>query len=172
METLVAISILMLVIAAPLELAVKSIGYTSVSQNQIIAYYLAQEGMEFVNAKIKSNEIQEKNWLNDLARVAADPCRSPNYCYINIFNDIVSQCSLGVCPNFKHDESLDFPYNYDAGNNTSFARSITIRIQNDDGESINPLEPGDARKITVSVSWAEKAGTKSIVLEENIFKAP
>lgn len=169
METLVAISILMLVIAAPLELAVKSIGYTSVSQNQIVAYYLAQEGMEFVNAKIKSNKIQERHWLVGLARVVGAPCRSPNYCYINVFDDSVVQCSAGICPNFKYDEFLDFPYNYNTGNNASFVRSITIKNQNSDGEPVNPLEPGDARKIEVTISWSEKAGTKSITLEENVF---
>lgn len=172
METLVAISILMLVIAAPLELAVKSIGYTSVSQNQIVAYYLAQEGIEFVNAKIKSNKIQKINWLTGLARIAGDPCRSPNYCYLNIFGDIITQCPAGACPNFKHDESLDFPYNYDTGSNTSFMRSITIINRNDEGEIINPLVADSAIKIKVAVSWTEKAGTKSIVLEENVFKTP
>lgn len=53
-ETLVAISILMIAIAGPLTVANKAYTSAQDARNQTIAYNLAQEGLEYIN-NIKSN---------------------------------------------------------------------------------------------------------------------
>lgn len=84
-ETLVAISILMIAIAGPLTVATK--GYTASieAKNQSIAMNLAQEGMEYLN-NIKDNRLWG-NWVRgssfyDNNRVSSQysSCSASNIC--------------------------------------------------------------------------------------------
>lgn len=161
METLAALAILAMVIIGPFELGVKAISYSNVSQNQIIAYYLAQEAMEFVNSRIMTNKLRGLDWLDGF-----NDCHDYDYCYIDVFNNSIYEC-LGTCPRLKYDESLAFSYNYNSGNETIFTRNLTINSDNESGDSLAP-----AKKIKVSVTWTEKTGQKSVILEKNIFNTP
>ncbi len=65
-ETLIAITILMLSIAAPLSLATQGLKVADISQKKTVAFYLAQDSMEWViNRKIWNRKDGSK-MLNDL----------------------------------------------------------------------------------------------------------
>ena len=60
-ETLVAIAILMIAIAGPLTVAEKGLSAAIYARDQMMASYLAQDGMEYVKNVVDTNEIQIHN---------------------------------------------------------------------------------------------------------------
>jgi len=61
-ETLVAITMIVFATVGPLVLAGKSLGESYYARDQIIAYYLAQEGMEMVRA---ARDTEGATWLSN-----------------------------------------------------------------------------------------------------------
>jgi type II secretory pathway pseudopilin PulG len=77
-ETLVAISVLMIAIAGPLVVASKGLTSAVYSKNQMTASYLAQESMEIIKNRRDNNMVNGDNWLDDM-----EFCQGPaggNYC--------------------------------------------------------------------------------------------
>ncbi|MBU3926040.1 prepilin-type N-terminal cleavage/methylation domain-containing protein [Patescibacteria group bacterium] len=157
LETLVAVAILALAITGPLELAFKGISYTKLSQNQIIASYLAQEGMELIRNIRDSNKINhDPNWLNNLSN-----CISPNLCYVDAQASSLSPVvCMGNCPIIKYSDSNG--YNYSSVNPTIFTRNISI------DNLVNNIEA----RVRVSVVWEERIGQRRVELEETIYNIP
>ena len=156
-ETLVAITVLTMIIIGPLTLATKSIGAALTSQNQITASYLAQEAIEYVLNIRDNNFLQSLDWLTGL-----NQCFGANGCYVDIPNNIIKPCG-GTCPNIKYDESSGFYYNYQTGQNTIFTRIAKVN-------KINIQGSNDEARIEVTVSWQEKfGGQKYFTLQEDIF---
>lgn len=155
-ETLVAVTILTLGIVGPLELAYRSISYTKLSQNQIVASYLAQEGVELVRHIRDTNKINgEPNWLKNL-----DKCIGSK-CYIDAQSaSLEPDVCGGSCPYIKYSDALG--YNYSSPDPTIFIRNITI----------DNLVGGTEARINVSVVWNEKIGQKRTDLEETIYNIP
>ena len=154
-ETLVAITILSAAVAGPMVLSVKNIGTASVSQDQLVAFYLGQEVFEYARNIRDTNILSESaNWLSGL-----ENCKTANGCYIDIAKDtvIVNPCLVGGCPNLQFETN----YNYTSGKETAFIRTVKI----DDTVGID----GDEAKISVSVKWTGKYGEKTMNLQDNIF---
>ncbi len=78
-ETLVAIAIMMIAIAGPLYTADRAILAAEISRDQLIASYLAQEGIEYVRM------------MRDNAFLAVYPNTS------NAWTSFISQCSGSAC---------------------------------------------------------------------------
>jgi type II secretory pathway pseudopilin PulG len=155
LETIVAVTVLTFAIMGPLELAARSIGLAVVSKNQITAFYLAQEAMEYVKNKRDSNFLApSSNWLTGL-----DGCFGVNGCYVDVPNDGISVCA-GSCPVLKYDNNGLY-YNYFSGNDTVFTRTVKINTP----VSGNPNEA----KVQIIISWIEKLNSKTLTLEDNIF---
>ena len=127
-EALIAIAILMISVTAPLVLANNSITAAVLSQQQIIAFYLAQDGMEWVINKKTGNRLVLGDILNGL-----NDCRTDigggHGCYIDTLNGNIESCNVG-CPNgfLKfHPSSGVYDYTSGAGSETShFKRYIKI----------------------------------------------
>ncbi|MEK7501415.1 MAG: prepilin-type N-terminal cleavage/methylation domain-containing protein [Patescibacteria group bacterium] len=68
-ETLVAIAILMISIAGPLAVASKSLTAALYAKDQMVASYLAQEGVETIRNRKDNNIAKDGNdkWLKDIA---------------------------------------------------------------------------------------------------------
>jgi prepilin-type N-terminal cleavage/methylation domain-containing protein len=156
-ETLVAISVLTMIIIGPLSLATKSIGASLVSQNQITAFYLGQEAIEYVLNIRDNNFLQSIDWLNGL-----NQCFGANGCYVDIPNNIINSCGAN-CPKIKYDGTGGFYYNYQTGQDTIFTRTVKITKINIGGAQ-------DEARIEVTVQWLEKfGGQKSFTLQKDIF---
>ncbi|MCX6715954.1 MAG: prepilin-type N-terminal cleavage/methylation domain-containing protein, partial [Candidatus Taylorbacteria bacterium] len=78
-ETLVAITILMIAIAGPLVVASKSLFSSNLSKNQMVASYLAQESMEVVKNIRDNNLYLGQNWLQNGAG-SLSSCTKSNPC--------------------------------------------------------------------------------------------
>ncbi len=154
LETLAALSVLTLAITGPLALASYAIRSASVSQNQLMTFYLAQEAMEYIKNKRDNNALAGASWLNGMTN-----CRSANDCTIDVPNNNVQTCPSG-CPKLKYDGTTGF-YNYQTGSDTIFTRQIKF-------SQISNYE----EKVAVTVSWQEIFGPKFFTLEENIFDWP
>jgi prepilin-type N-terminal cleavage/methylation domain-containing protein len=163
LETLTALSVLSLAVIGPLTLASYAIHLAGFSQNQIGAFYLAQEAMEYIKNRRDNNALTgESNWLKDMAPSGSGSglCRNPKGCIVDVPNNNVQSCSPSECPKIKYDAVTGF-YNYVSGTETTFIREVKL-------DYVSNYE----EKISIIVSWQESFGQRSLTLEENIFDWP
>ncbi len=159
-ETLIALTVLLMIITGPLSLATKSISASVFSQNQITASYLAQEAVEYIINIRDNNSLQGNGWLDGLGLCIPTPGNEKNCC-VDVRNDNIKSYP-GQCDYIKYDASGLY-YNYGIGESTIFKRIIKITKINIGGSN-------DEARIEVTVQWQEKfGGTKSFTLQEDIF---
>jgi prepilin-type N-terminal cleavage/methylation domain-containing protein len=154
LETIVAVSVLALAISGPLTLASYAIHLGGYSQNQITAFYLAEEAVEYIKNKRDNNVLSNADWLNEIS-----VCQSASGCIIDVQNNSIAACS-GTCPKVKYDSSTGF-YNHQKGSDTVFTRQVNLTYVSDYEE-----------KVTVTLSWNEGLIPLSFTLEENILNWP
>ena len=75
LETLVAVTILVVSIMAPMTIAQNALQNAIYARDQVTAFYLAQEGIEYVRALRDKNIMQGNPWLQKPAATAS--CVSP-----------------------------------------------------------------------------------------------
>jgi len=168
-ETLIAIAVLMLAILGPLTVASKGLQNSLYARDQITAYYLAQEGIEYARFARDDNYIQGREWLYGL-----DECMmeggTDHGCVIDVpawFDDPsinpVLECTNVVCSNNPMVITEDSLYTYESDSGSSlsrFSRIVTIEV----------VEEGKEVKVTSTVSWrAGSFAEKSFSITENIF---
>jgi len=160
-ETIVAVAILSMAVAGPLTLAIKNIGAAAVSSDQIIAFYLAQEGTEFVRNKIDENILNgsallDGEWLKDIKNYCVD---NPNGCYVSINQSGGSfgECSSSDCleGKLKFDETY---YSSSGEQGTAFTRKIKINNTS-----------ADEAQVSATVSWTSKYGERSFTMHDDIY---
>ena len=153
-ETLVAIAILLVAIAGAGSAIQTGISSYIFSKDQIIAFYLAQEGFEQIRNIRDENALGGQNWLTSLA-----PCLTSDGCYINVLepNPLPSACGTN-CPVIRQNQDSGF-YGYDASwSSTVFNRRIVM-------QTINSKEVS----ITVTIDWSKGVTERQFRARENIF---
>jgi len=169
LETLVAITILIMALLGPLQLASRSVSSVTVSQNRIVAFYLAQEGVEVVRNIRDYNFMGDTFWLQYLDNCLGLECYIdiPTYYSavsdpLSVISDAVSSCGA-QCPLIKYDGLMTgYYYNYVSGKNTIFRRSIKIT-------SVSTGAADDEARVEVKVFWKEKNKTRKVELQESLF---
>ena len=156
-ETLVAIVVLLLAIVGPYQIATRGLFAAGIAKDQITAYYLAQEPVEYIRNIRDHNGLlgNPSGWLDGL-----DECLGQN-CYVDVFNQSIQVCLPEGCPVLKYDNSVSgsYTYNYGANGETSpFTRTTTMT-------QINANE----YSISVSVTWSRGLITRDFTIRENIF---
>ena len=149
-ETLVAIAIMMLAIAGPLTIAHKAVQSALYAKDQITAYYLAQDAIEFVrsvrdNNLIATNAGTVTDWLNGLSN-----CVLPLSCMINTITGSTNNSGPLFYDNGK--------YLYGSGSTSGFTRTINI-----DTETTNNA------LVKVIVSWDTGSFTQTFMVQENMM---
>jgi len=177
-ETLVAITILLISIAGPLTIASKGLSGAYYARDQITAYYLAQEGIEYIRNVRDTHSLDgslvKAQWL-----VGDDNTGGLNYC-MNAFCRIdvrntdpavgVSSCSgdaptkpdLHCAPLMIDTDSLgsDSLYDYSpSGVPSQFTREITIKTFADNADEV---------QVTSTVYWRSPLPNSSFSLTEDI----
>ncbi len=159
LEALVAVSILMVAVAAPITIAQKGLSSAVYSKDQMIASYLAQDAIEFV--KNKRDEFSIRNsfdWGN--LDFIDSKCLESNSCDVDtISGDIIVYSS-----NTPLKKSGGF-YGHQSGSNpgdgpTKFYRKVNIQTVISGG-----VTRPDEALITVIVSW----GSDSVVVKDLIY---
>lgn len=159
-ETLVAVLLLSTSIAGPLTIASKGLSAALVARDQMIAFYLAQDAVEYVRFVRDSNKLSGDPWLTSL-----DACTGASGCTLDSSQGTVAACS-GECDLIKKydDGSGHVYFSYTAGNTTpqQFRRTVTLAAP-PSGELTEEV-------LTVSVSWRAQSGvTRTISVRENLL---
>jgi Tfp pilus assembly protein PilV len=174
-ETLIAVLLLSTAIAGPLTIASKSLIAALVAKNQVAAFFLAQDAIEFVRFARDTNKLQDNDWLtadgnvstatnlaNCLAAVNADGC----YFDSTVQNPTrVEACSSTACkPPFSSASLYLYEsngnYTYDSGGTkTVFVREVII----------TEVVPDAEASIVVRVHWSDAGKVRKVEVRENIF---
>jgi type II secretory pathway pseudopilin PulG len=151
-ETLIAITILMIAIAGPLVVATKGLTSAAVSKNQMIASYLAQESMEVIKSVRYNNDVGTTAWLTGF-----QDCRQEigNFCDAASISDndpapsFNLTCSSGTPRGCEIYYDTDTGYNHlDEGYKTAFRRYFQLENNDTPGEA-------DEKIVHVYVEWEE-----------------
>ncbi|MAZ67604.1 hypothetical protein CL652_02440 [bacterium] len=155
-EAMVAITILVVAVAAPLTLAAQSLFAAYYAKDQTTAFYLAQEAIEMVRNKRDTNMLsflsgQNTGWLDNIPVGTSF--------WADISNDTMVTCGA-TCLDSKLLHNGTF-YNYQTGSPTRFGRSVLV--------TQNPSLTDEAI-IAVTIEW--KTGSfkeRSFTLETRIY---
>ena len=154
-ETFVAITILVTAIAGPLTLASKGLQSAVLARDQLLASFMAQEGIEFIRERRDNNALaspRPTDWLQGLSS-----CIDPSTCTIDPAADSVVACN-GECPALNIDTSSGF-YNYNPVNGASpFTRTVKI-VRNANGHEA---------KVYSTIAWRTGPYARQLTLEENL----
>ena len=167
-EGLAAIAILTSAIIAPMSIAQQGLRATFIARDQIIAFYLAQEAVEYLRVSRDSNKLSGGDWADWLDEIS--DCQSPDHCLIDLFkqsgqywpssesNQRIDVCGGSPC-NLIYDTALGlYGYNF-AGTNSVATRFVRDVI-------VTPLASGNEVQVTVTVSWQAAVGARSVVINE------
>ena len=169
-ETIVAVAIIMLAITGPMTGAVRGFVSAEYSRDQMKAYYLAEEGLEYIRYVRDFNSIANNStptdWLNGLVScVVTGSGNSVKGCGVDpnapIGQNILACTNPDTTPNACNKLNFNIInglYSYQTGNGfttpTSFRRWVKIY-----GDLTNSNE----RKVVVSVEWKTGSLPKKVV---------
>ncbi len=168
-ETLVAITILMLAIVGPMTIASRGLHSAFFAKDQFTAVYLAQEAMELARAVRDGNALEggSTDWLAGFGT----NCKNANGCRVDVRSSPIvfnGNCSGNAC-RLNYDSgtlgTLPGVYTHQIGGNISaspFTRIVKVN------EIVNYVEA----EIVVTVSWQTglfAGGTKTVTLQSRIF---
>jgi len=170
-ESLVAIGILSLSIAATFTAVQSGIKTSIAAKDQITAFYLAQEAMEYIKNVRDVNALHSlsgsaTSWLTSMSAVAGDPCYFGNTCTIDSptlsAGSSFAKCSgsFGTCPNLYQD-SVTGLYTQTAGSNpvaTNFKREIQFTASG-----------ADSILVTIKISWSSEGVAKNFTVTGYVY---
>ncbi len=150
-ETLVAIAIMMLAIAGPLTIAHKAVQSALYAKNQITAYYLAQDTIEFIrsmrdNNLLATNAGTVTDWLDNL-----DLCKDKD-CMIDTINGTTNNSGPLYYKNGQ------YGYNNTWTTSSGFTRTVNINISKTNNAMVK-----------VTVSWNTGLFTQTFTVQENMM---
>lgn len=172
-ETLVAITILMIAIAGPLTIVHKGLLAATYASQQVTASYLAQDAIEYLKNVRDNNMIKDPvNWLNILNTCTDDPL---GHCSVDTIAGFpngstrgstgISTCvpTSGGCVMYKiHKGGYDEGYDYNpTGIKTPFSRYFYVTPVQGNGEH--------EAKMVVVVSWNSGTIPNVFSYENEIF---
>jgi prepilin-type N-terminal cleavage/methylation domain-containing protein len=163
-ETLVAVTLLVVAISGPMSLASQSLSAAFYARDQMTAFHLAQEAVEAVRSVRDGNILLNASGVpTNLWSGIPDITGKPFTVDIR-FNDPDESMQLcsGVCSPLKHNDVL-YGYGTDSSwKETRFTRIVTVRIV---GDGIDEI------KVSVEVRWRSGAfQERSFTMSENLYR--
>jgi type II secretory pathway pseudopilin PulG len=178
-ETLVAITIIMIVIVAPFTTAEKSLYASQTARDELKAASIAQEGIEYVRGVRDNNYLYNTThpgatheWLYgidypyDGTPSGSTSCLTPNKCVVDFGQQTASQCSAGNCSSTPLYVNSNFLFTQVSLNNTParFYRSVQFCYVN--GSSCSNTMVSNEAQFTVTVSWTSNSGPRTVTVVE------
>lgn len=170
-ETLVAISILAISITGPMLIAQRGISSSIYARDQITAFYLAQDVMEYIRGVRDAG--RGTAWFMGVD-TTPDPvmarCTSVDGCTVDTArdtNDLAIKSCVGTCPSLEFETTNRF-YGYssvlDVGRvwePTNFTRTVKIE----------EFEPDRYAHVSVTVSWKNNvySSVRDFTIEEYLY---
>ena len=168
-ETLVAIAILSLSILATFTAVQSSLRNSSISKDRITAFYLAQEGMEFIKNTRDENALNSLsgvgiNWLTNLVVTpvgGSGPCDFGKTCRIDSPAKTITACAgaFGSCVVIRRDSNTGLWGYNGAYTATVFRREIQFSNIFADREVL----------ATIRISWTNREQNYSFQVTESLF---
>jgi prepilin-type N-terminal cleavage/methylation domain-containing protein len=143
-ETLVAITILLLVIVGPMSISSSAARSTSYSSEQVVAFFLAQEGAELAQKARDDLQLEYFEnptltpWADFMGTTASDPygrCFQAAGCGLQLIDgdsngelDSPEDCGSNSCRLYINDAGGRARYTYDPSNaiSTPYSRVVTM----------------------------------------------
>lgn len=166
LETMVALTVLAMAIAAPITLVAQSLMAADYARDQITAFYLAQEAIEGVRAMRDNNILQNALTGSSLDIMQGIPDTAGNPFRIDVVhNNTMTMCSGdpgGQCIPLQVDSNGLYGYYSSGGTNTSFTRSVTATFINGNHDEV---------QIAVTVTWQTGSfQARSFKLSEDLYR--
>lgn len=167
-ETLVAITVLAIAVAGPLSIAFQGLRSSELAKHQIIASYLAQEGIEFIRITRDEDYINPTplpvnfTTLYDNCNVAV----TVNGCWIDMTDFTWGTCTNATCSNQGPVEYQDSSGKYAYDNDPTYLPSLYTRIIK---MTLQDIEGGTGEYlVTSTVSWKTGPIDRSVVVRETL----
>jgi len=164
-EAIVSIAIFVTAVTATMLAAQKAISNSIFAKQQVQAFFLANEVVEYLRNARDTNIITGSHWLHGFAELSSDACAAGKTCRIDTqstTNQFVT-CSggSGSCPNLSQNSSTKLIGYTGSGTwvATPFRREIQIS-----NVSANEI------LVSVEVTWTKGLLSKTFTLKESIFK--
>jgi len=160
-ESLVAISILVVVITGAMSAIQAAISSYTFSKDQFISFYLAQEAFEQIRNIRDENRLNNRDWMTGIALTVSDPCAFSQACTVDpIATSVATRCSSpGNCPVLRQDATSGL-FGYNASwVLTKFRREILLT-------SVNSNEVA----VTVTVNWSKGPINRQFKARANLLK--
>ncbi|MEK7213807.1 MAG: prepilin-type N-terminal cleavage/methylation domain-containing protein [Patescibacteria group bacterium] len=162
-ETLVAITILMIAIAGPLTVAFRGLTAAVYAHDQVTASYLAQDAMEYIK-NVRDNNLKTpgRSWLDGINTTSLVCTNLSDNCTVNTLNNPYDTGG-GTCgPDcYLYLKSDGSGYTPESGGNkqTQFTRKYYIT------STSNP----DEVTATVIVEWKNGTVSNAVTLSSQLF---
>lgn len=192
LETLVAISILMLSITGPLVIISQALKASFYSRDQITAFYLAQEAVEYIrnlrDETSLNSALDYTGWLSGITTQTS--CQSIGTC-VNKYTDAVPTYKFGlfrsgnsyqllICPTtgcapLTFDAAAfttgSLPYGGTTGVSSIFKRTIWLTTVPGDAKNVDTPEGVPYREVVVHVEVRWKQGTteNKFIIEDHLL---
>lgn len=164
-ETLVAVTILMVAIVAPMTLVSRSLAAAYYARDQVIAFHLGQEAIETVR------HVRDHNILLTALGTPTDILEGipvDQQFIVNTLDDTIdtAACISGTCPPIQRDPTDTF-YGYGSGwTDTRFTRSVFADVVAEDENEV-PVEV----RISVQITWQTASfQTRSFIIRASLFR--
>ena len=165
LETMVALSVLAMAIAAPITLVAQSLMAAEYAKDQITAFYLAQEAIEGVRA-MRDNKILQNALTGSSLDIMQD---IPNASGTPFRIDVVNNNTMTLCDSDPGGQCIPLQtdanglYGYGTGwKNTNFTRSVTATFVNGNHDEV---------QIAVTVSWRTGSfQVRTFKLSEDLYR--
>jgi type II secretory pathway pseudopilin PulG len=174
-ETLVAISVLVVSIAAPMSLVSQSLSSAFYARDQITAFYLAQEALEIVRAARDGNALaiargESADLFEGIPDTGGDPFvvdAIDSAHTMTLCRTIVGYQTSGTCPPLQNNGSV-YGYGKTLGYDTTgpwkdtrFTRTIRVTTVGSGTDEI---------KVSVTVEWRSGNLSRSFTIAENLYR--
>lgn len=154
-ETFVAITVLLISLAGPLTLAAQALRSAYFARDEITAYYLAQEGLEYARAVRDQNYLAspQGTWLNGIADCISATCQVdfPNFSH--------AICASGACQALLFDPASGL-FQTRTGTASIYTRTMTITPVANNSDEV---------KVSVTMTWFSGGINRTFTLSEHLF---
>ena len=161
-ETLIAVLLLASAIAGPLTIAAKGLNTSLTAKDQVSAFYIAQDAVEYIRFKRDSNKLGGSSWLTGIVGSGLCSADGTTKCMVDSLQDTVAACS-GTCSSLNYDTTNHY-YSYTTGSPSQQHYVRTVQITTPVGSNTSEAA------LQVTVAWTGAGGTvHSVVVRENLF---
>jgi len=167
-ETLVAITILLVTMTAPLYALTQAVLFASIARDKIIATSLAEEGIEYVRSIRDNNYLNGRFWLagidgtsngrNQAACMRDGTAQSA--CVVDVKADTVGLCLIVACPLLKISTITKGYELTGAFPDSKFKRYFVY---------IDDLTNTQRKIIRMTVTWTERGKNYSVTLDNYLY---